>query len=328
MEKVAKHPLYNPAGLRNKLKTFYKRKFFNAFSSLFKWSGYFERDRETLDKINLLLWNNGSFAFYPSYFLDNKLSVDDARKLIDKIGGAKTFIASNYAVDGVNIYNKPAFINPIIDSPIKFRRTQTKLLVNSDCLLCYIDPYSASNGESLGVYKLIEAKINQIINAEMTIFTNVILHKLPYEIFTEEDNKNAIASVLNQLFNDEIAVFATGVNPDAIKPFNNGVPEIYLNMYGYVRSLENEVYSLIGLDNGAVIKMAERSTVDEANANNVQTNANALMYLEQMKRFADDANALYGLDMSVRLANEMSTSVHNDVHGQDNEDREGGDYGQ
>ena len=72
--------------------------------------------------------------------------------------------------------------------------------------------------------------------------------------------------------------------------------------------------------------MAERSTVDEANANNVQTNANALMYLEQMKQFCKDVKKVFNLDITVRLKNEMSASIHNDIHNGDDdiEDEEEG----
>ena len=327
MEKVVKNPLYNPAGLRNKLKTFYKRKFYNAFASLVEWGGYLEKDDETREEITSLLWDYGSFIFYPSFYADIKLSAEQAKQVLDEVG-AHSFVATSYAVQGVNVYNKPSVFNPIIDSPVKRQRANIKLYNYVDCVLCYLDPFSIHRGNGAGLWYLLEPKINQIINAEMTIFTNIILHKVPYEIFTEEENKNAVASVLNQLFNDEIAVFATGIDPNMIKPFNNAIPELYMNLYGYVRSLENEVYSLIGLDNGAVIKMAERSTVDEANANNVQTNANALMYLEQMKQFCKDVKKVFAIDITVKLKNEMSNSIHNDIHnnGDNNEeeDEEGG----
>lgn len=324
MEKVVKNPLYNPATLRNKLKTFYKRKFYNAFASLVEWGGYLEKDDETRDEITSLFWDYGSFIFYPSFYADINLSAVQAKQVLDEVG-ARSFVATSYAVQGVNVYNKPSVFNPIIDSPVKRQRANVKLYNYVDCVLCYLDPFSVHRGHGVGLWSLLEPKINQMINAEMTIFTNIILHKVPYEIFTEEENKNAVASVLNQLFNDEIAVFATGIDPNMIKPFNNAIPEVYLNLYGYVRSLENEVYSLLGLDNGAVIKMAERSTVDEANANNVQTNANALMYLEQMKQFCKDVKEVFKIDITVKLKNEMSTSVHNDIHGDDTiEDEEGG----
>lgn len=325
MEKVVKNPLYNPATLRNKLKTFYKRKFYNAFASLVEWGGYLEKDDETRDEITSLLWDYGSFIFYPSFYADINLTAEQAKQVLDEVG-TRSFVATSYAVQGVNVYNKPSAFNPIIDTPVKRQRANIKLYNYVDCVLCYLDPFSIHRGHGVGLWSLLEPKINQMINAEMTIFTNIILHKVPYEIFTEEENKNAVASVLNQLFNDEIAVFATGIDPNMIKPFNNAIPEVYLNLYGYVRSLENEVYSLIGLDNGAVIKMAERSTVDEANANNVQTNANALMYLEQMKQFCKDVKEVFKIDISVRLKNEMSTSIHNDVHGDEiiEEDEEGG----
>ena len=244
--------------------------------------------------------------------------------MLDEVG-TRSFVATSFAVQGVNVYNKASAVNPIVNSPKAIQRGNVKLYNYQDCVLCYLDPFSVHRGHGVGLWSLLEPKINQMINAEMTIFTNIILHKVPYEIFTEEENKNAVASVLNQLFNDEIAVFATGIDPNMIKPFNNAIPEVYLNLYGYVRSLENEVYSLIGLDNGAVIKMAERSTVDEANANNVQTNANALMYLEQMKQFCKDVKEVFKIDITVKLKNEMSTSIHNDVHGGDTiEDEEEG----
>ena len=68
--------------------------------------------------------------------------------------------------------------------------------------------------------------------------------------------------------------------------------------------------------------MAERSTVDEANANNVQTNANALMYLEQMKQFCKDVKKVFNLDITVRLKNEMSASIHNDIHNNNDNNEE------
>ena len=49
------------------------------------------------------------------------------------------------------------------------------------------------------------------------------------------------------------------------------------------------------------------------------------MYLEQMKQFCKDVKKTFKLDITVRLKNEMSTSIHNDIHGDDTiEDEEEG----
>ena len=50
------------------------------------------------------------------------------------------------------------------------------------------------------------------------------------------------------------------------------------------------------------------------------------MYLEQMKQFCKDVKKVFGLDITVRLKNEMSNSIHNDIHnnGYNNEDEEEG----
>ena len=50
------------------------------------------------------------------------------------------------------------------------------------------------------------------------------------------------------------------------------------------------------------------------------------MDLEQVKQFCKDVKKVFGLGMTVRLKNEMSASIHNDIHnnGYNNEDEEEG----
>lgn len=68
-----------------------------------------------------------------------------------------------------------------------------------------------------------------------------------------------------------------------------------------LRKIENEFHTKIGIPNANTDKK-ERLLVDEINANNQETQSLAKLWLDTMKDGVEQANSLFGLDLSVELA--------------------------
>ena len=78
----------------------------------------------------------------------------------------------------------------------------------------------------------------------------------------------------------------------------------------------NEFLTEIGISNANRDKR-ERLTDDEVNSNNAETCANVVLWLDTMQRCCEKINALFGLNIGVKLKEHATTGTENTTGGND-----------
>jgi len=268
----------SPLFIKNRLIADYETKYYNLFMNSFKWKGLDEQEKNFIMK-----------QFY---------SVGSIMAVKDREGVAVYYMP--YATNYWNIYDFPEIVRPV---PKKtFEAVELKDYTNMiDCVVGF------ANDSHTGIHEIVRSYIERMVDIDMTINTNVKLHKMPFFANVSQQDKTQAEDILDNLYNDEIAVFFNGKNP--LTTEGNNTPYIIDKLYQYRVSLENELLTYLGLDNSQNGDY-ERLLVDQVNANNEQINSSQESILNNLKDFCRNVGEVLELEISVEPSREKVQSVH------------------
>lgn len=194
---------------------------------------------------------------------------------------------------GINVFNEPTEIivaNPVLGS---FRRT-----IGSDGVLVKLQ-YNYQ-----GIIPILNRYAALLSMCDSALAVNLMNSKVAFIGMAE--NK-AQAETMKKMYDDismgEPAVFVKGTAVGNGENFYfNRVKEQYICdlIQDTKRSLINEFLTEIGIDNANTDKR-ERLVTDEVNANDEEIRANVQHWYDNISEGFDKANAMFGLDLSVKV---------------------------
>lgn len=140
--------------------------------------------------------------------------------------------------------------------------------------------------------------------------------KHPYFIQCEETQKLSIETILRDVEANKPAIITTkSVSPDDFKILpTNANPAILQQMWDNYYKLENTLRTLIGIKNNSMPNKSERLLVDEVNSDDEQRLISIFVRLYQRQLFCEQANELFGLNISCKLRfEELMNTNENDT---------------
>lgn len=178
----------------------------------------------------------------------------------------------------VNLVNEKG--SPLIPS--------TSQIVDKDVVIGYIQP----NHKPLKL--LVEWYIERIAQVEMVINTNIQLHKLPFVIpVDDEKTKNKIKDLVDRILNNELVLYIDGVDPAIFKAVATGAPYIVDKLQNYKKDLENDLKTILGVNNNGTNKI-EQLQLAEVNSNNAEINSFDNCYEDELKKFDERLMEVFG----------------------------------
>ena len=201
-------------------------------------------------------------------------------------------------VSGVNVFNHPTtcnIANPVIGS---FSRT-----IDEDCALVKLQ-YSYA-----GINDILSHYATQLSDCDSSIAVNLMNSKVTFIGMVGSKNQaQTMKAMYDQITEGKPAVFVRGdqINPDSI--FYNHVKENFVadNIQMIKRRIMSEFLTEIGVNNANTDKR-ERLTDDEVQANDAEIQLNSSYWLDEMQSGFDRANALYNLNIKIRVKNVYNT---------------------
>lgn len=189
---------------------------------------------------------------------------------------------------GVNVYNEP----------VKWRAIghgYSREYLVDDCVV--ID----NNKGRIPTRDFVMFYANKLTEAERTMDVNVKANKTPYIIACDDKDVLTFKAIFGQIDGNVPAVYADkGLNLDALNVFQTGVKFLGNELTDYKHSVESDVLTFLGVDNVGVDKR-ERLITDEAQSNNQLIESFRELQLESRRRACGEINALFGLNVSVRV---------------------------
>lgn len=226
-----------------------------------------------------------------------------------------------YVPERWNSYNFPTDIRFIRLRDDPFVPIDRAFTVGVDAVIGYAS--KSGMPRALSIEEIVNTYIDKIVDIEMTIRTNLKLHKLPWIVGVTPENKDALMQLYNRIENDETAIFAeTEVPLDSV---NNGAPYIIDKLYQYKQAIENELLTFLGINNMPVQEKKERMITDEVSINNQLICHFADSFIDCLEDFSKQLKEVLGKDIHFvckHHVEEFTAQDHNQEEQGDNEDEE------
>lgn len=251
----------------------------NVASYAFKWEGLPDTCNERFLELALLTRGVACIANDPELgFLSLFASPDDGLNIYGEFG--KIFAT------GMNGYNK-AYL------------TYVEGLDNSmaNAVIC------RDNNMMIPYVNYIIRATDRLMSAERSLDVASKKLKNPYFITCDQTQEASVKKILNDIDDNADSVIGSKtVMPDMFKVFPTNVDTSTLKvLWEHYNNVDNQIRTLLGVNNNNATGKRERLLTDEINANNEVTDINIDMRLEQRKKFCEQVNELFGLNISVDL---------------------------
>lgn len=163
-------------------------------------------------------------------------------------------------------------------------------------------------------YPLIEYLImyaNRLTETMRTIDVTAKKLKTPYFITCDEAQKTSIKKILDDIdFNKDAIITNKSTTPNMFNVLNTGVnPAALTELWNHYNNLDSAVRTIIGVKSALNQDKNERLLVDEVNADNQLTYINLKYRLKSYEKFCKTANEHFGLNISVKLSEEVDNNA-------------------
>ena len=269
--------------LRQRTKTMLNNKYFNVFLNYWIWDGI---DAVQRDYIMRKFWSEGTVSCF-----DIKDVHEPAFTL--------------YSTEKWNMYDMPEGVRLINKWNVPFMPSGL-MTVNKDVVLGWCQ----YNHKPIRV--MVDYYVDRIAQVDMVINTNLQVHKLPFVLTVSPEDADRAKDIVDRILADEVEVIMDVEDIALVKSFATTTPYIIDKLYSYKTSLENELLTMLGVDNAMDDPTKERLLVDSVNANNQIINLFREGIKQNFETFCKQINETFGFNITVKSAavQPVVASVH------------------
>lgn len=314
---MAKVKVYRPRissnNLRKKIKFYYLEKFFNKWMNKYEFSNLNYQQKHYIMK---KFWSVGTIACSQIHSADSVLAGLMSDGSIDMRENKIIFTPWTFG-NRYNIYDFPTHVYLINTRGVKFITTKI-LEIDKEVVI----GYAQKNHKS--IYSSIEAKIDELVDVEMKKRVSRKAQSQPW-IFAFSPEDFAQAKVLQeQLENDEPYLFAPFNDVDKVKGITSGAPYVVDKFEQDRQKIENDILTMLGVNNVGISEKKEHLIVDEVNANNEDIELQSISFRSEIEEFFDRVYKVFGYKVDVYDMNEMFKEAEDEVN--EKEDDQDGKY--
>ena len=279
--------------VRNKINFYYNEKYFNKWMSKYEFP---ELNYQQKHYIMKKWWAEGTIACSKITSAGGSLKELIMAGAIDMKENIIIFTPWAFA-ERYNIYDFPTHIRLINTRAVKFI-TQNILELDVDAVILY----AQKNHKS--IFSSIEAKIGEIVDLEMKKRTALKAQSQSWMFaFSNEDFEQAKV-LQEQMENDEPYLFVPLEEVDKFKGVSSGVQYIVDKIQDQIDRINNEILTMLGVNNVGVGEKKEHLIVDEVNANNEDIEQQSISYTSEIEDGFDRVSKVLGFKVHVIDMNE------------------------
>lgn len=293
-----------PSTIRNIIHQHYIEKFFNKFLNKFNWKGI---SYQQVAYIMRQFWSQGTIGCFLrkdwSILMDSKQK--DDFDIYDKLVFAPWVMWNRY-----NIYNFPTHVTFINTKAVAFIPT-TPFKLDKEAVIGYI------MRNKKGVYSLIEAKVNQLVDVEMTFRTSLKTQKTPWLVACSPEDEKKFKILFDRINNDEVSLYCGLDDLKGVKALVSGAPYICDKLYNQKQAIENEILTLLGINNIGILQKKEHLTTGEVEENNQQIQSSSDEFLSCLEEFCQRIKDVLKFEISVELKDTFEIEQQEEEDNQD-----------
>lgn len=207
-----------------------------------------------------------------------------------------------YCTQTYNMYDYPEtiqFVN-IRNSPIVPKRTK---IVNKDENGAVIG-WCQSNHKSIKF--IVDRYIDRLLEVEMVINTNLQIHKMPFIVGINPEDKKRAEDIIDRILNNEVCVFVDLNDLAMVKTLATNNQYIIDKLTEYKQTIECELLTYLGLDNSVTAKV----NLDTTNANNNLINAFKDDIDYNIQNFVNDCREYLGVNFYLEMRQPEVQSIY------------------
>lgn len=206
------------------------------------------------------------------------------------------------------------------DFYVPYSSNKAILLTGTDGGEQTVEPNAVLGWDNVNGYPMINyvsAAARRIADVIRSCDVAVKTMKSPFIIVCEQQELKSISTMLDKIDENVYVILATqGFSPESLKVLTTNVnPAILDAMWQYKVNTENDLYYTLGLPNNPNEDKKERLLAGEMDTNNSATSLNILKRLDYRKKFCDQCNELWGLNIRVNVRKEVMQYVDNNTPG-------------
>ena len=185
----------------------------------------------------------------------------------------------------VNLINKRGVSEVIIPSG--------EQVVNKDVAIVYCLPSHKP------IKQLVKYYTDRIAQVEIIINNNLKLQNIPFVIGCNEEDKDSMEDIVERILNNELVVYSAVGDINKLQTLSTTAPYLIDKLKSYQVSLENELLTVLGIDNSGVQAKKAQMLVDEVNANNDAINDFGNCIIDELKSWLERANKVLNRNISI-----------------------------
>lgn len=168
----------------------------------------------------------------------------------------------------------------------------------------------------------VEELIKQLVNVEYTLRLNINAQKMPWSMRSNNYNIISNRNLFRQIYECEPVIYHDDMMTDELELIKTDAPVIMAELNDAYNVYDQRICEFLGIDCVARDKK-ERLTAEEADANDEKIDSIKKVKLEQRKEGCDLANDLWGIDLSVKLADYTKDLSDSEMKEDTEEDKDG-----
>lgn len=171
------------------------------------------------------------------------------------------------------------------------------VMMPPDATVCF------DNESRISLIPILRQYARRLANIDRKVDININAQATPYMIIAEEESRKDAINLYKQIGGNEPVIIANKGIAGTLSAsvFSTEAPYVADKMLVDQQKILNQCYTFLGIDNSNTEKR-ERMIDAEATSNNEQIMLMRLSRLAPRRRFAEQANQIFGTDITVRWA--------------------------
>lgn len=254
----------------------YRNKYYNVWMTKFKWNGLDEEAKEQEQNyIMRQLWKEGSVWIR---------NIEGTDMIAVCPFAANTYNYLDFP-ETVTLVNKRGASKQIIPEGVQ--------VVNVDGCMLYCTPGHDP------ISRIVDYYVERIAQVELLLNNNLKLQNMPFIVGCDESNKKQLQDIVNRILNGELAVFTSMNDIKQLQALMTTAPYLLDKLKAYQVSIENELLTVLGINNSGTQAKKAQMLVDEVNANNDIINDYGQSIVDEIKAWLDRANKVLNRNISI-----------------------------
>ena len=254
----------------------YNNKYYNLWMSKFEWKGLDEDLKEQEENyIMRKLWYDGTVA-------------------IRNIKNTNMIAIAPWELQNYNYLGFPETINLINERGASKTIIPSKtLIVNKDVALLFCTPSQKP------IKAVVDYYVDRITQAVVLINNNLCLQNMPFVINCTEEDQKRLSDIVDRILNNELVITTASSDISKLQALITQVPFLIDKLQAYIVSMENELLTILGVDNSGVQAKKAQMLVDEVNANNDVINDYGNSIIDELTKWLDRANKVLNRNITI-----------------------------